>query len=62
MKITKTFGVHFTICRNKMQNGKCAVYLRIVVNGSRAELSLKSLVYYEDWNISKGMASQRIKS
>jgi len=59
MKTTKTFGVHFTIRQNKMQNGKCPVYLRIVVNGSRAELSLKSLVYYEDWNLSKGMAKPK---
>jgi integrase/recombinase XerD len=42
-----------------MQNGKCPVYLRIVINGSRAELSLKSLVYYEDWNVSKGMAKPK---
>jgi hypothetical protein len=30
-----------------------------VVNSSRAELSLKSLVYYEDWNLSKGMAKPK---
>jgi len=42
-----------------MKDGKCPVYLRIVVNGTRSELSLKSLVYYEDWNVSKGMAKPK---
>ena len=39
--------------QNKIQNRKCPVYLEIVVNGSRGDRSLKSPVYYEDWNINK---------
>jgi hypothetical protein len=44
MKTKNTFGVHFTIRLNRMKDGKCPVYLRIVVNGTRSELSLKSMV------------------
>jgi len=56
MKTTKTFGVHFTIRQNKMQEGKCPVYLRIFVNGTRSEISLKALVHVNDWNLGKGIA------
>jgi len=45
MKKQNTFGVHFTIRQNRMQEGKYPVYLRIFVNGTRSEISLKALVH-----------------
>ncbi len=62
MKTKNTFGVHFTIRLNRMKDGKCPVYLRIVVNGTRSELSLKSMVAPEDWNLSKGMAKGKTEA
>lgn len=59
MKKQNTFGVHFTIRQNRMQEGKCPVYLRIFVNGTRSEISLKALVHVNDWNLGKGMAKPK---
>src|SRR4051812_16949185 len=62
MKKTNTFGVHLVIRLNRMKDGKCPIHLRIVVNGTRSELSLKSMVAPEDWNLSKGMAKPKNES
>ncbi len=59
MKKQNTFGVYFTIRQNRMQEGKCPVYLRIFVNGTRSEISLKALVHVNDWNLVKGMAKPK---
>ena len=45
-----------------MQEGKCPVYLRIVVNGTRSELSLKSMAAPDEWNLSKGMAKGKTET
>lgn len=62
MKKTNTFGVHLVIRLNRMKDGKCPIHLRIVVNGTRSELSLKSMVAPEDWNLSKGLAKPKNES
>ncbi|MDO6430936.1 Arm DNA-binding domain-containing protein [Flavitalea sp. BT771] len=35
MRSSNTFGVHFTLRRNRPVNGKSPLYCRITVNGSR---------------------------
>ena len=62
MKKTNTFGVHLVIRLNRMKDGKCPIHLRIVVNGTRSELSLKSMVAPEDWNLRKGLAKPKNES
>src|SRR5436190_391441 len=62
MKTKKTFGEHFTIRLNRMKDGKCPVYLGIVVIVIRAEFWVKSMVAPEDWNLSKGMAKGKTES
>ena len=44
MKNVNTFGVHFTIRQNKNSENKYTIYVRIVVNKTRAELALKHWV------------------
>src|SRR5690606_17546468 len=59
MRAGNTFGVHFTLRMNKQKNGKAPIYVRITVNGTRIELSLKKKVKISDWNINRGMAKNK---
>lgn len=59
MRTGNTFGVHFILRMNKQKNGKAPIYVRITVNGSRIELSLKKKVKISDWNINRGMAKNK---
>ncbi len=56
MRSSNTFGVHFTLRRNRPVNGKFPLYCRITVNGSRCELALKYYLADSDWNTGKGAA------
>jgi hypothetical protein len=38
------------------QKDSHAIYIRIVVNGSRCELALKQIINKNDWNTEKGAA------
>lgn len=59
MKTVNTFGVHFTLRQTKKQEGQLPIYVRIVVNGNRSEVSLKYKVTKEDWNTAKGAAKPK---
>jgi integrase len=54
MRSSNTFGLHFVL--RPAQKGFHAIYVRIVVNGSRCELALKQVIDKNDWNTEKGAA------
>ena len=54
MRSSNTFGLHFVL--RPAQKDSHAIYVRIVVNGSRCELALKQIINKNDWNTEKGAA------
>lgn len=50
MKTHHTFSILFWINRSKAAQGLAPIYIRITVNGKRAELSLKRSIAPEKWN------------
>ena len=54
MRSKNTFGIHFVL--RPAQKGTHAIYVRIVVNGTRCELGLKQAIDKKDWNTAKGAA------
>ena len=56
MKSNHTFSILFWINRAKAKDGKSPVYVRITVDGKRAEVSLKRVIEPECWNPDKGLA------
>lgn len=61
MKNTNSFGVHFVLRRNKAVDGKCPVYVRIIVNKSRVEMTMKKYLAEKDWNTGNGKAKPNSK-
>lgn len=59
MRSDNTFGIHFILRMNKVKDGKAPLYARLVVNGSRCEISLKRRVDLKDWNDSRGYAKPK---
>jgi Phage integrase SAM-like domain/Arm DNA-binding domain len=59
MKTKHTFGVHFIIRPNKNEDGKSSIYARVVVNGTRTEISIKAFVLPDEWSASRGAAKSR---
>ncbi|WP_422860552.1 phage integrase SAM-like domain and Arm DNA-binding domain-containing protein [Flagellimonas sp. S174] len=52
-----SFSILFYIRKNHPDKiGKCTIYLRITVNGKRAETSVHRKVKIEDWNTGSGRA------
>ncbi|WP_111444346.1 site-specific integrase [Breznakibacter xylanolyticus] len=56
MRTTNTFGIQFILRMNKLKNGIAPIYVRIVVDRQRVEISLKKTIAVENWNDSKGIA------
>lgn len=57
MKTSKSFGVYFTIKKNKAnKDGMTAVYACITVNKDKCFLALKQTVHIERWDYGKGEA------
>jgi len=50
-----TLGVGFIVKKHKGKNGEAPLYLRITVNGKRAELSMKTSIDAERWDFGKGV-------
>lgn len=50
MKTNHTFSILFWINKSKTNNGTAPIYVRITVNGKRAELSIKRNITPEKWN------------
>ena len=59
MENENTFGVHFIIRQNRGKSGQAAVYVRITVNKTRCEVSLKCDVKAEEWNLERGAAKNK---
>lgn len=62
MENQHTFGVHFVIRQNRGKSGQAAVYLRITVNKTRCEVSLKCDVNAEEWNHDRGAARPKTEN
>jgi site-specific recombinase XerD len=54
MRSSNTFGLHFVL--RPTPKTAHAIYVRIVVNGTRCELALKQTIDKKDWNAEKGAA------
>ncbi|UCS92388.1 site-specific integrase [Echinicola marina] len=54
MKVNNTFGIHFIIRKSRSKAGMCQIYVRISLNGSRREISLKKYVKESEWDKNKG--------
>src|ERR1700753_3416688 len=54
MRSSNTFGLHFVL--RPTPKATHAIYVRIVVNGTRCELALKQAIDKKDWNTDKGAA------
>lgn len=60
MRSKSTFGIHFVVRSLKLEvDSKAIVYVRIVVNGQRTEISLKTKVSPKDWDHVRGKARGR---
>lgn len=62
MKTSKTFNIYFwlkTVARK--QNGNLPIYVRIAVDGKRADISVKRDVNARDWNKKAGRMNPRLK-
>jgi integrase len=59
MRTKNTFGIHFVLRANRGKNEQAAIYVRIVVNKSRTEMSLKKSIAINEWNDVKGMAKPK---
>ena len=61
MKTTNTFSIHFWLKRKaERKDGKSHVYVRITVNGQRAELSLQEYVRTDCWCSETGRIKSRV--
>lgn len=56
METTQSFGIQFLTRENKDKNSGLTIYVRITVNGSSVEISLKQTIVPEYWNSIKGTA------
>jgi integrase len=54
MKTSQSFGVHFTIKREKAKDGVTNVYASITVNKERIRFALKHQVKVESWDAGRG--------
>jgi len=54
MKTSQSFGVHFTIKREKAKDGVTNVYASITVNKERIRFALKHQVKVDNWDAGRG--------
>jgi site-specific recombinase XerD len=59
MRSLNTFAIQFILRANKAKDGAAPIYVRIVVNTSRCECSLRRSVDLKDWSKSRGMAKPK---
>ncbi len=61
-KIRSSYSVLFILRKNKLlKNGKAPIYLRLTINGESKEMSLKTSVFIDDWDIKKGIVKKNKK-
>src|SRR6476661_4198801 len=58
-KKANTFSVIFRLKKERLNEEKFAIYVRITINGKRIELATKQKIKLEDWNDQKGMAKTK---
>ncbi|MVN91543.1 site-specific integrase [Mucilaginibacter aquatilis] len=54
MRTSQSFGVHFTIKKDKVKDGVTNVYVCITINKDRIHFALKHYVKVENWDKGKG--------
>jgi site-specific recombinase XerD len=54
MKTSQSFGVHFTIKKEKAKDGVTNVYATVTINKERALIALKRYVKVEHWDTGRG--------
>ncbi len=59
MKTAQSFGVHFTIKKDKAKDGVTNVYACITLNKDRIHFALKHYVKVENWD--KGRGGLKVK-
>jgi hypothetical protein len=59
MRNEHTFGIHFILKKNKARDGKAPLHVRITVDKTRCEISLKSSVPIALWDSAKGLAKTK---
>ena len=63
MRTSKTFNIYFWLKSSAVkQNGRLPIYVRIAVNGKRADISLKRDINEKDWNKKAGRMNSRLKN
>ena len=58
-KKANTFSVIFRLRKERLNEEKFPIYVRITINGKRIELATKQKIKLEDWNDQKGMAKTK---
>ena len=56
MQVSTTFSLLFWINKAKINHNKAPIWVRITVNGIRAEMSIKRNITPNDWSSDKGQA------
>ncbi len=59
MKTMNTFGIHFILRINKINDGRATIYVRISANQTRCEMAIKKSILPRDWNAVKGMSKPK---
>ncbi|HSU51966.1 MAG TPA: site-specific integrase [Segetibacter sp.] len=54
-----TFSVIFRLRKERLNEEKFPIYVRVTINGKRIELATKQKIKLEDWNDQKGMAKTK---
>lgn len=62
MKTTNIFGIRFFIKNNLIKDGETPLYVRITVDGTRVDISLKRKINVYDWNPVLESAKESSKS
>src|SRR4051794_40001987 len=58
-KKTNTFSVIFRLRKERLNEERVPIYVRITIDGKRIELATKQKIKLEDWNDQKGMAKTK---
>jgi len=60
MKTSQSFGVAFTIKKEKAKDGVTNVYATVTINKERALIALKHPVKVKNWDIGRGGLKARV--
>lgn len=60
MRTSQSFGVNFTIKKEKAKNGIASVYAAITINKGRVIFALKKQINVDDWDEGHGGLKVRV--